>query len=58
LSVGCGAVTGFAPVTLTARFAACPLTGLSLTSRTVITMLVATPTAPAGTVAVVFAALG
>jgi hypothetical protein len=58
LSVGCGAVTVFAPVTSTAKLAACPTTGLSLPSRTVIRIAVAAPTTPPGTLAVVWAGLG
>jgi hypothetical protein len=59
LSVGCGALTVFAPVTLTTTFPACPATGLLLASRTVTVTVVGIPAVPvAGTVAVVFAALG
>jgi hypothetical protein len=58
LSAGCGAVTVFAPVTFTARFAACPVTGLLFPSRTVIVTVVGLPAVPVpGTLAVVFAGL-
>ena len=47
----------FAPVTLTTKFAASPVTRLRLASRTVITTVVRLPAVPAGTTAVVCAAL-
>jgi hypothetical protein len=59
LSVGCGAVTVLAPLTLTTRLTACPVTRLLFPSRTVITMLVAVPATPdVGTVALEFVGLG